>query len=147
MKISIKAFLKRSENVKIYIYHGTNPENVQKILNGGFDLTKINSRWINGYGVACFNKEDGVRKHFRNKDISIIQMIFEGNLVDSWYAEEAIKNKIKAQGKNDWMSPRDYNETLIENGIDAVITDSIFKGIKEIMVYNLGKIRQLRLLI
>jgi hypothetical protein len=146
MRICIRAFLKRSENVRIYLYHGVkDSNNVDKILNGGFDLTRGNSQWINGYGISCFNKEEGVRKHFRDKNIPIIQMVFEGNLVDSWYAEEAIKNKIKAEGKNPWMSPRDYNETLIANGIDAVITDSIFKGIKEIMVYNLEKIKYLKL--
>lgn len=145
MKLILKAFTKQAEPVRIFLYHGVkNPEDVEKILRGGFDLTKIQSNWISGYGVACFTKADGVRKLFRkNPDIPIIQMLFDGNLMQPWDAEAIVKPQAKRHNTN-W-SPADYNKALINAGIDALWTESPFKGIKEVTVHNLEKISQLTL--
>ena len=42
MKIVLKA-----TPTRIFLYHGVkDPANVEKILRGGFDLTKLESNWI-----------------------------------------------------------------------------------------------------
>lgn len=147
MKLTLTATIqKTAEHCRIFLYHGVKDSaNVNKILEGGFDLTKIQSEWISGYGVSCFSKAEGVRKWFRNPNIPIIQMTFDGNLITPWDAEDIIKPRVEKNWMSNW-SPQQYNLALIDNGIDAVWMESPFKGCKEIRVHNLLKIHDLKLL-
>lgn len=138
--------IKKSEYLRVFLYHGVkNPSNVQKILDNGFDLTQGNASYINGYGVACFNSPEAVKRHFENLEIPILQILFEGNLIDSWDAEDVIKKKLKEVHYR--LSPRDFNETLIENGIDGIVTPSHFPKTKEITIYNLEKIKKIKIFV
>lgn len=136
MKLVLKA-----TPTRIFLYHGVkDPANVEKILHGGFDLTKLESNWINGYGIPTFSKAEAVKKWFRNPEIPIIQMTFDGNLVTPWEAEEIVAPK----AHQSW-GPRDYNNALVNGGVDAVMMESPFKGCKEILVHNLERVSNLKL--
>lgn len=148
MKLTLEASIKKTaEHCRIFLYHGVrDPANVELILNGGFDLTKIESQWISGYGVSCFTKADGVKKHFRKfPSIPILQMVFDGNLLQPWDAEELIRPKVEKNWMSNW-SPQKYNMTLIAFGIDAVWMETPWKGVKEIRVHNLAKLSDIKLL-
>ena len=147
MRLRLASTIKTAEHARAYLYHGVrNPEDVQKILTEGFDLTKNRSEWITGYGVSTFNKPEGVKKFFRNPNIPILKILFDGNMVAPWDAEEAVKPYAPKRGPAAPWSPRDYNEALIEAGIDAVFLNTSYKGILEVMIHNIQKIRSIELL-
>lgn len=144
MKLHLASTIKTAETVKIFLYHGVrNPEDVQGILQGGFDLTRIRSNWINGYGVSTFTKPEAVKKHFRNPDISILKLTFEGNMMTPWDAEEVVKPVAPKRGPAVVWSPQDYNEALFNAGIDAVFLQTAYKGVLEVTIYNLQTIKKI----
>jgi hypothetical protein len=146
MRLRLASSIKTAEAVKVYLYHGVrNPEDAEKILQEGFDLTKINSQWTNGYGVSTFTKPDAVKKHFRNPEITILKLLFEGNMVAPWDAEEAVRPTAPKRGPANPQSPRDYNEALMAAGIDAVFLNTSYKGVLEVVIHNLQKIKAIEL--
>jgi hypothetical protein len=145
MRLRLASHIRTAEPARLFLYHGVkNPDDVPNILIGGFDLTRMESKWITGYGVSCFTKPDAVKKHFGNPGISIVQLTFDGNLAAPWDAEEAVKPSAPVARKDQipW-SPQDYNLALIGAGIDAIFLNTAYKSILEVIVYNLECIHRI----
>jgi hypothetical protein len=145
MRLRLASTVKVAEHAHLFLYHGVkNPEDVQSILDNGFDLTRLNSKWINGYGVATFTKAEAVKKFYRNPEIPILKITFEGNMVAPWDAEAAVAPLAPKRNQTPW-GPQDYNLALIAAGIDAVFLNTAQKGILEVVIHNLDCIHQVEL--
>lgn len=136
MRLRFTSTVKTAEVARLFLYHGVrNPEDVESILLHGFDLTRINSKFINGYGVSCFTKPEAVKKFYR-RDVPILKLTFDGNLVAPWDAESAVASLAPKRNETPW-GPQDYNIALINAGIDAVFLNTAYKGILEVVIHNL----------
>lgn len=143
MRLTLASTIKTAERAKLFLYHGVrNSEDVQSILDHGFDLTRINSKWINGYGVACFTKAEAVKKFYKREDIAILKITFEGNMVAPWDAEATVAPLAPKRNETPW-GPQDYNLALINAGIDAVFLNTAQTGILEVVIYNLDCIHSI----
>lgn len=113
------------------LYHATEGDNAFQILTYGFDLKKINVRFINGYAISFMNNIHRLYSYFGKniENLSILEVDFFGEIFES---TEININAINAI---------DYTNKAIKNGIDAVHLNN---GL--VYVYNLQKIKNIKLL-
>lgn len=120
------------EHKKLIFYHGVkNSENVNKILKDGFDLNAVKPLWTNDYAISVLTDPNSIRKFFGNKDIPILKLEFEGNIIDF--------GKLGVSAK----TPQDYTRQVIGQGIDAVRLEG---DRKQAFIYNTKAIKKITLL-
>lgn len=96
------------------LYHGvTDPNNVKKILDGGFKLIFVRPRWVNDYAVSAAKSKKNVLKFF-GRDITVLKFKFRGNV---WKGArfETLSGWINSFSRES----REFTRDVLRAGIDA----------------------------
>jgi hypothetical protein len=117
------------------LYHGVrNPDNVKKILAGGFKLIYIKPRWANDYAVSAAKSKKAVEAFFGRREIIVLKFKFKGNVWkgDKFETLDSVVGIIAG-------SPQQYTRDVVRYGIDASDLG------KQVFVYNIKKISNIEI--
>lgn len=97
------------------LYHGVkNPDNVKKIIDGGFKLMFIKPLWMNDYAVSAAKSKRAVEKFFGKRQLVILKFKFRGNV---WKGDrfETLDKAIGIYAS----THQAYTREVVKYGIDA----------------------------
>jgi len=128
-----------TETIKsMTLYHATKPENMDKIISKGFDLSLVKPRYKTDYAISAAKSKKDIEFWFGDKsNIKVLKFKFKGNIV-SIKDKKSYHTLPMIEFRRRFPTAQDYTKEMLKQGIDALDAGTIF-------IYNTNAISNIEI--